>query len=285
VALGAGVGASWLIARSLARRSVAVVAVPVKKVAVAKMDMPLATTLRPDLIDIVQWPATSAPAGAFEDPAALEGRVVRNAMVAGEPLLESRLAPKGGGDGLSAVIPADMRAMTVRVNEASGVAGFIHPGDFVDVIATMAPRHDQMEVRSRIVLQKIRVVAVGEELVAQNAKPIKVPVVTLLVSPEESERLALASTHGELQLTMRSTVDGNAVDTPGVSPPDLYDEGKEDTVAMVEKRRSRPVVVSRPAPAPTPVATPAAKPEEEVVEIIRGSRSEERKLHSANGGR
>jgi pilus assembly protein CpaB len=207
-------------------------------------------------------------------------------MVPGEPFLEARLAPKGGGDGLSAVIPPDRRAMTVKVNEASGVAGFIHPGDNVDVIATMAPREGTSEVRSRIVLQQIKVIAVGEELSAQNAKPIKVPVVTLLVTPEESERLALASSHGELQLTMRGNTATDTVETPGISPLELFG------VKHDEPRPAAPVQVAaaspsrgrgQRAPAAPVVEAPASKPHEDVVEIIRGNRSEERRLRSSEG--
>ncbi len=274
VAIGSGSAAYWLIARAISRHRPAPISVPMRKVAVAKSELPLATTLQTEMITLVDWPVAAEPSGAYSEAQPLVGRVVRTALVAGEPLVESRLAAPGGGQGLAAVIPPTLRAMTVKVNEASGVAGFVHPGDFVDVIATMAPRHDIVEVRSRIVLQGIRVVAVGEEMVAENAKPIKVPVVTLLVTPEQSERLALASLHGELQLTMRSAIDPGRVETPGVSPPELFEEEEQE----------KPVPPLHHHIARAVAAVAAVPKEDEVVEIIRGSRSEERKLHSHGGG-
>src|SRR5947208_3027445 len=107
-----------------------------------------------------------------------------------------RRAAKGSGEVLTAVIPPNMRAMTVHVNEVIGVAGFIHPGDFVDVLTTMQVQtreNGPPEYRSKIVLQNIKVMAVGEDLVTAGTKPVKVPVVTLLVTPDQSERLALRS--------------------------------------------------------------------------------------------
>ena len=279
VAATAGLLATWMIARAIARREPRMVAFPTKKVVVAKLDLPLAAALTADMLEVVDWPESSVPAGAFGDAAALTGRVVRGAVVRGEPILEARLAPKDGGSGLSAVIPAKLRAMTVKVTESSGVAGFIHPGDLVDVIATMAPRRDDPEPRSRVILQNIRVIAVGEELEAQSARPIKVPVVTLLVAPADSERLALAALHGDLQLTMRSSVDDEEIATNGVSAPDIYGDG-------VRKASPAPRPGGGPAPGgarPMVAEGPSRDPGDEVVEIIRGSRSEERKLKPTGG--
>jgi pilus assembly protein CpaB len=256
------------------------------------------------MIDVVEWPATTVPAGSYEDPERLVGRVIKTPMVVGEPFVDGRLAPREGGAGLAAMIPAARRAMTVRVNEASGVAGFVHPGDLVDVIATMSPDKDMTDLRARIVLQNIGVLAVGQQLQTGSANPVNVPVVTLLVTPEESERLALATIHGDLQLTMRSGLDRQQVPTLGVSPPELYKiEGAADekravaagaatgaTVAAAAKeqaRRRRPSSESatRPPPAATPEAEPvrAAPPAEDVVEIIRGTRTEQRKIRPASG--
>jgi len=247
------------------------------------MDLPLATTLRPDMVELVDWPQGALPPGSFQDPAALEGRVTALALVRGEPLVESRLTKSGTGFGMAAVIPANMRAMTVRVNEVIGVGGFVHPGDIVDVLTTMqAPRDGrssaELEFRSKIVLQDIKVLAVGEDMVTQNAKPVKVPVVTLLVTPEQSERLALSSAHGELQLTMRSQTDHQEVATPGIAPPELLGprSGAEAALAAKEKER----VHRRVAAAPAPGAAQPAQPPQEVVEILRGDRFEERKMRS-----
>jgi pilus assembly protein CpaB len=174
-----------------------------------------------------------------------------------------------------------MRAMTVQVNEVIGVGGFIHPGDLVDVLTTMqtplTTGSQVLEVRSRIVLQNIRVLAVGEDMVTQNAKPVKVPVVTLLVTPWQSERLALASTQGKLQLTMRSQSDQDEQATPGISPPELLELAKEAPPAPAASHHhaSRHVVAS--APPPPAIVRPR---EPDVVEVLRGDRFEERKIRS-----
>ena len=303
VALVAGFGASWLISRALSNGGQSSPSMALSKVAVVKSELALATTLTAEMIDVVDWPTASLPKGAFEDPGLLVGRVIKTPMVAGEPLVEARLAPKQGGMGLAAMIPPDMRAMTVRVNEASGVAGFVHPGDLVDVIPTMTPEGQGAEVRSRIVLQNIRVLAVGQKLETGSAQNVSVPVVTLLVSPEESERLALAASHGELQLTMRSGIDDKEVATEGVAPQEMYENDKDKDRAAARARaelarqavpdpnnkagqavvRRRPVVAAAAEPAPV-IVTPTA-PREDVVEIIRGNTAEQRKIKPVEGGR
>jgi pilus assembly protein CpaB len=280
VAVGAGLCAAVLVVRLVARRSASGVVqkVPLRKVAIAKQELPMATTVTAEMVTFLEWPVAAAPEGGFDDTQPVVGRVVRSAMMPGEPFLEGRLAPRGAGDGLSAVIPSEMRAMTVRVNESSGVAGFVHPGDRVDVVATMQPREGDNTLRSRVVLQNIAVVAVGAELTAQSAKPIQVPVVTLLVTPEQSERLALSASHGELQLTLRAGGDPKEVETPGVSPFDLYGVygapqrvPASAPVASIPRLRHDDVGVKH-------VEEPAPEP---VIEIIRGSRSEERRVRTA----
>jgi pilus assembly protein CpaB len=168
-----------------------------------------------------------------------------------------------------------------------GVAGFIHPGDYVDVVTTMnvpingARSGMEQEARSKIVLQNIKVLAVGEDLMADESKPVKVPVVTLLVTPEESERLALASTQGKLQLTMRAQRDQGEVPTGGVSPPELLGAAARVAVAAPPPPSSSSHHHSHAAPPPAVAAAPAApKKEGDVVEILRGDRLEERKLRA-----
>lgn len=271
VALVAGMGAAWLIVSYLSHRSSPAAALPLATVAVAATELPMGTTLREEMIEMVPWPVQALPAGAVSDPKSLHGRVAAHTVFKGEPLSDSRLAEKGTGEGLAAVIPVNMRAMTVRVNEVMGVGGFIHPGDQVDVLTTMQVPSERsvsgsLEYRSRIVLENIRVLAVGQHLVAQDAKPIQVPIVTLLVTPEQSERLALAASHGDLQLTMRTLADNGYAATAGISPSELLG------VRAVEEVAHRSAVASR-----TVAAAPmAAQPE--VIEILRGDRFEERRM-------
>ncbi|MSP60034.1 MAG: Flp pilus assembly protein CpaB [Myxococcales bacterium] len=287
IALAAGLTAAYLITEVLSKRAVQEVRAPMSKVVVAGADLPLATTITPENAAVIDWPADSLPPGSFTDPKAVEGRVTANAMVRGELVVETRLAAKGSGEGIAAVVPLNMRIMAVKVNDVSGLFGWLHPGDFVDVITTMQQpigKSGENVYRSKIVLQNITVKAVGEELVTQNAKPVKVPVVILLVTPEQSERLALAATHGELQLTMRSGVDHAEIDTPGVSPIDLLGPmvGAPPLVAAAAPQQGPVAGRGRPRPRPTPAVTAAPPPKREgdVVEILRGDVLSERKLRA-----
>jgi pilus assembly protein CpaB len=136
VALVAGLGASWLIFRAIQNQPEPSAAVPMRKVVTTKLELPVATTLTVEMLAVAEWPEGATPAGAFDEPEEVVGRVLRTGVVPGDAIVEARLAPKEGGRGLAAMIPPGHRAMTVRVNESSGVAGFVHPGDLVDVVAT-----------------------------------------------------------------------------------------------------------------------------------------------------
>ncbi len=284
-ALSAGLSAAWMIKRTLEGHAAAGKLAATRRVAVAALDLPLATTLNPEMVTFVDWPVNAVPPGAHEAASELEGRVTSREVAKGEPLLDSRLAKAGAGQGMAAVLPGTQRAMTVRVNEVIGVGGFVHPNDLVDVIATMETPLDgrgssaTQEFRSKIVLQRIRVLAVGEEMATQNAKPVKVPVVTLMVTPEQSERLALASTQGKVQLTLRSQADQEEVATVGVSPTQLF--GGE----LRSPGPEEPALAARPKHrVRRPVATvPVGRKETEVVEVLRGDRVEERKVHNPEG--
>lgn len=262
-ALFAGLAAAYVATKHLANRP-AVASMAMSKVAVASMDLPLAATLRPEMVNYIDWPTSAIPPGAHLEGDSLEGRVVGRSVARGEPLVEALLASKDKGQGMAAVIPSDMRAMTVQVNEVIGVAGFIHPNDIVDVVATMQRSSTDTEYRSKIILQGVKVLAVGQDMVTEGSKPVKVPVVTLLVSPEQSERLALVSSQGKVQLTLRSQADDDKIATTGIGPTELFG--------------SRPI--ERPTRAARAVPQPA-KPQQEVVEVLRGDKFEERKLQHA----
>jgi pilus assembly protein CpaB len=290
IALGAGLSSAWMVNRYVAKHAGSGTAVPLTRVVVAAADIPVAASLTPELLKVVDWPTSAQPQGSFDRVEVLLGRVAGSSVIAGEAVVEARLSPKGAGAGMASLIPANMRAMTVPVNEVIGVSGFIHPGDLVDVITTMQGPAVQgtsagleERYRSKIVLQDIRVLAVGQQLSSDSNKPEAVPAVTLLVSPEESERLALASTQGKLQLTMRSQIDREQLQTPGVSPPELLGLGRVTPppppapAALLPPPRPHappPAIAVAPRPAPTaPV---------EVVEVFHGDRVEQRKL-SAKG--
>jgi pilus assembly protein CpaB len=279
-------GATALLLKWYIERNTQPVAAPMTRIVVAAVDLPIATTLRPEHLRLAEWPASIQPVGVLRDVKEMIGRVVIGKVVQGEPILAVKLASKDAGRGLAALIPEGMRGEAVRVDEVVGVAGFIHPEDRVDVIATLSPRGSS-ETVSKVILQNVKVLTVGKELDASDFarnKSLTVTVVTLLVTPPESEKLALTANTARLTLTLRSWSDDNPVDTPGANPSSL--------LAGVEAIRRPPPVAtpavevvtgkrgkrSRTESSGTTAPSVAASPQKEVVEILRGDRSEERKF-------
>jgi pilus assembly protein CpaB len=253
------------------------------RIAVAKVAIPLGSKIVPEQIMVVQFPKDSTPDGAFETPEKLAGRVAVVNIAAREPITESRLAPEGTSAGLSAIIPEGYRAMTVKVDDAAGISGFIMPGTLVDVVVTIDPREGSgmQDPISKIVLQNIKVLANGQNIdkPADQREANSVKAVTLQVLPEQAEKLALASSEGKLQLVMRSQIDQGDEQTPGVNkrgllsgerasltpePGSLKSEQPKTEVKPVR----RVVQVSpKPAAAPAPQPTPRAS-----VEMIEGAK-------------
>jgi pilus assembly protein CpaB len=187
-------------------------------IVVASKDISSATTLSGDQLTVQQWPKENCPKGAFAKAEELNGRVNAYSFSVGEPILESKLAPPGAPPGLTALVPPNKRAMTVKVDEASGVAGFLNPDSRVDVMVTMNKGEYTKDPISRVVLQDLRVLGVGQKIERRpGEKPQVVPTVTLEVSPEEGERLALAAQEGHIALVLRGLKDQSQVNTGGVS--------------------------------------------------------------------
>lgn len=254
---------------------------PTAKVVVAARELPLGTTIRPEHLTVVDWPEHARPPQSVQDPASIVGRVVLGKVVTGEPVLESKMAPKDARGGLAALIPTTMRAVAVRVDDVVGVAGFVHPEDRVDVIVTL--RVGNNEPTSKVILQNVKVLAVGKELeVAEGGRGRAMPVTvaTLLVDPEQAEKLALAASQGQILLTLRNWADDDAISTAGMVPSALL----ADVHPAIPKDAPRPGTAARRKPEPAPVAAvvpPPAPPVErpkDVVEILRGDRFEQRKF-------
>jgi pilus assembly protein CpaB len=174
------------------------------------------------MVKLAEWPADSMPKGAFTDPAKLAGRVLKNSVLAGEPVSEAKLAPAGTLGGLSALITEGKRAITVRVNDVIGVAGFTLPGNYVDIIVSTAkdpgPEANAREQSiSKIVLERILVLAVAQEVNRDETKPRVVNAVTLEVTPEQAEKLDLARSVGTLSLALRNQVDPQSAQTEGAT--------------------------------------------------------------------
>ena len=192
-------------------------------VVVARSDVAVGTKLQPLQLDTVAWPRSHAPSSAFARTELLNDRVLRRAVAAGEPVLESMLLPEGAAAGLSGVISTKRRAVSVKVDPVIGVAGFVHPGVRVDVLATLR-RVDQKDKvpYSKVILQDVPVLAVDQKLEeGRGGEPELVSVVTLEVSPEHAEQLIYSSHEGRLQLAMRSPDDREMVTTGSVGVADL----------------------------------------------------------------
>lgn len=194
-------------------------------IVVAAQDIPPGTTLNEEtvkkgLIKTTPWPKASIPAGAFSSTQQVMGKVNRVKILANEPILESRLA--GEGAGLTVRLEPGKRAMAVRVDEIIGVSGFIVPDDRVDIILTTTPLGaDQSNKVSKIVLQNKRVLSVAQSTEQKEGKPQLARSITLEVTPEEAEKLSLASQEGQIVLALRGLGDDTAISTIGSNKRDL----------------------------------------------------------------
>ncbi|TWI63047.1 pilus assembly protein CpaB [Pseudoduganella lurida] len=219
------------------------------RIVVATADVSLGQRLAPEMLKLAEWPAGSLPAGALRDPLVLSGRVLKTSVLRGEPLTEAKLAPAGTLGGLSALISEGKRAITVRVNDVVGVAGFALPGNFVDILvstqseAAQASRGEQ--AISKIVLERILVLAVAQEVSRDDTKPRVVNAVTLEVTPAQAEQLDLARSVGSLSLVLRNQVDPTPGTTAGAT--------KHSLLGLAE-----PVMAALPAAAVLLPAPPAA---------------------------
>ena len=280
LAIAAAVGVALLLTRYMDAR-VAAARIPTTKVVVAKANIPVADPILRDWLEVIDWPAVARPEGAVSDPAPLVGQIATAPIQRGEPVLPSKLVVGGSRSGLATIVPEGMRAMAVRVDDVIGVAGFVHPGDRVDVLVTMKPREDGSSPWvSKVVLQNIQVLAVGKdiELHGKDAKEARpVTVATLMVTSDESERLALATDKGHILLALRGIGDDGYADTRGVTPPGLLQ------AAAPEPAKSEPPPVAQ-APRPKrprhevarKEAAPPPPAEKQVVEILRGDLYEKR---------
>src|SRR5438477_1314469 len=236
----AGLGAVIIGARWLSQQATG----SANKLVVAVSDIDLGSRLTPAMLKAVEWPANSMPKGAFATPAELDTRVLRASVLSGEPVLESKLAPVGSKGGLSAVVAEGKRAMTVRVNDVIGVAGFALPGNYVDIMVNTqsdgAKRNDQDKAISKIVLERILVLAVAQEADRDGTKPKVVNAVTLELKPEQAEMLDLARSVGTLSLVLRNQSDPKPGATAGATKALLL--GK----ARVEPPRAK--AAAAPAP-------------------------------------
>src|SRR5216110_3147911 len=226
------------------------VTIPTRPVVVAAADLDVGAELGRDDIRIIDWPANAVPKDAFGDPKDVMGRGLVLPVIQNEPILPMKLSSKEAGAGLPPAIPPGLRAVSVRVNEVIGVAGYVLPGTHVDVVATVSPTEKQNDMTSKVILTNVLVLAAGTKIDRQTDKdkPMPVTVVTLLVAPDEAERLTLASSEGKIQLALRNPLDREAPVTRGIKPAALL--GAASAPAPVRVARSQTPAVKAEAPRP-----------------------------------
>jgi pilus assembly protein CpaB len=237
-------------------------AVVTQHIVVAASPLQLGTRVDATNLRLIPWPASEPVTGMFTRIEDCANRALITTVAANELILESKLASKESGAGLPATIPEGMRALSVAVNEVVGVAGFVIPGTMVDVLVTGrlggGGSHGGNENITRTILENVRVLAAGQKIeVDREGKPQTVPVITLLVSPDDAAKLAMASTQGKIQLALRNTIDSKRVDPPSVMEAVLFSAG-----AAPPPKRVGPAKVAPPPPSPY------------VIEVITGNKRE-----------
>ncbi len=246
LAVVSGIAAAYLALGYLQRTNIVptpAVASSGTLVAVAARDLAMGTVLDPADVEIVDWPTTTVPVGYARSADEVVGRGLITTVSAGEPLLSSKLASKEAGGGLPIVIPEGMRAVSVKVDEVIGVAGFVLPGTRVDVLVTLNPTSEPEAAATRVILQNVQTLAAGQTIQRdQDGTPQTVTVITLLVTPDQAQKLTLASTKGRIQLALRNTLDMEEVDTTAIRAGNLIQKADRPVVKKTGTRRVRPQV-------------------------------------------
>jgi len=233
-----------------------------ESIVVATVDLGLADTVTSQHIKLVSWPKASVPPGALRTSAEAEGRVVRSSVVAGEPLIDGKLAPQLSGRGgiMPMLIPEGQRGVTIRVDEAMRESGFVLPNSRVDVLVSM-PKAATNEKVAKVILQDVTVLASGQTVEMKDNKPVTNTTVTLALTPQQVERLAVAQSEGRLMLVQRNLRDTQFVRTPGATPSSLLSD-----IAPAPSPEHKPTALARSAPLPVPVV------EKYPVAVIRGTK-------------
>lgn len=271
IAVAVAALASFGVYRAIQRMPVREVEVRSLYQVVAALDLPMGTMITKDHVKLVAWPASSPVPKGFTSIDTVLNRGLITGVVANEPLTESKLAPLAAGAGLPPSITEGMRAVSVKVNEVVGVAGFVVPGTHVDVMVTLR-REQERDSITRVVVSDVQVLTAGtryDQEKARDGQPIPTSVVTLLVTPQDAERVALAASEGTVMLTLRNPMDRKRTETTGIRTAGLLGQAPapQPIVKTVANRRIA-------TPAPVPVA--AAAPKIYTVEAIRAAkRSEE----------
>jgi pilus assembly protein CpaB len=282
IAILCATAASYAVYRAIAFRPPPQAGPRLTATLVAARPIPAGTLVTKEMLRSVAWPADSRVPGSFGDPRQVLDRGAVAAIAENEPITESKLAAVGAGAGLPPTIPPGMRAISVRVNEVIGVAGFVVPGTRVDVVVTFESRSPQSDGLARVVVSNVQVLTAGtrydQEKARQDARPIPTSVVTLLVSPEDAERIALAAAQGHITLTLRNPLDTAPTETSGIRTAGLMGlpvASPQPAEKPAARRSARPAPVVPPPPPPTPYTVEAIRGAKRSQEPVRTNGSEE----------
>ncbi|MEO8595250.1 MAG: Flp pilus assembly protein CpaB [Candidatus Solibacter sp.] len=249
------------------------------QVVLATKDLEVGMVLKDEDVKLAEWPG-QLPVGVATEPKMVLGRGVTTAIYAKEPILETRLAAKGAGGGMAAMIPPGWRAVAVRVNEVVGVAGFVVPGMHVDIL--ISGSNGSLGTQTQTLLQNIEVLSAGQDYKRDaEGKPVMVQVVNMLVTPIQAEQLALAASQTTIQLVLRNPLDHEIAKTPGTAMHRLFTNGSGNAPTPPLESRPRPVVHKEPVRVALAPPPPAPKEIPFVMEIISGKEKREQKFGTA----
>jgi pilus assembly protein CpaB len=264
LALVMGAGVSFLVYRNL--QGGRAKAAPGEEILVAAEDLQVGTKIEDKHVRFARFPSGELPAGVFHRKDKLLGRGVVTPISKGEFILTNKLAGENAGYGLPALIPPGMRAISVRVNDTTSVAGFVLPGTRVDVMLTGNPEGSNQK-ETTTVLENVAVLATGQKLERNAAgEPQTTPVITLLVSPDDAQKLALATDQGKIQLALRNPLDTKQEQLAAARADSLYRGGFAPPPAST--RATAP----QPRPKRVAVATPPPLPSTFTVEVYKGDK-------------
>lgn len=247
-------------------------------IVVAAQDIQAGQSITTEMLQTIAWPRSSLPQKYFSDPKEAANRVPRVGMFKGDPVIDSKLMPKGTQAGLDSIIKAGYRAITIKVNEVAGVAGFVNPGSYVDIIANV--QQSQSAAISKVVAEKVLVLAIAQEANRpEENKPKIVNAVTLEVTPEQAEKIDFARNVGSLALTLRNQVDAQATPTQGAQWSDAFGETHLNEASKLAQNSATQSAPTSPAQArdmparatPNALTSPARVQVENQVEVIRGT--------------
>ena len=271
VAAAMGLVASFLVYRVLTQ---VVASAGSEDIVVAAVNLGFADPVARQSVKLVPWPKASIPAGALRKVEDAEGRIVRTSIVAGEPLIEAKLAPQLSGKGgiMAMLVPEGQRAVTIRLDDPTRESGFLFPNSRVDVLVSMARTKGSEERIAKVILQDVQVLAAGQTVEMRDNKPVTVNTVTLSLTPEQTERLAVAQGEGRITLAMRNLRDNQVVKTPGATPTRLL----SDSNSAPPPPPPANVAAARPRPRPQVALAAPPPPAAHTVELIRGGQVSEK---------